>query len=70
MASSVSLRRNHRDRRQAQRSHRTPEFDQHLSIFLRFSVPTPAQVSSLNRVFEGVEGIDILQVAALALALF
>ncbi len=63
MAAGFPLRRNHRNRRQAQRSYRTfasvkPSVKVPLHLMNRRSI----QVSSLNRVFEGVEGIDILQV--------
>ena len=73
MAASFPFRCDYRNRRQTQRSHRTtPRADFFalplvllpLLLLLCFSPPPffcLTQVSSLNRVFEGVEGIDILQ---------
>ena len=61
MALSFSLRRDYRNRRQAERSYCT------LGILLSTLTSHNSrlfQVSALNRVFEGVEGIDILQVSA------
>jgi hypothetical protein len=61
MALSFSLRRDNRNRRQAERSYCT--LDILLSILTSHNSRL-SQVSALNRVFEGVEGIDILQVSA------
>ncbi len=61
MALSFSLRRDYRNGRQAERSYCTSGIL--LSIFTSHNSRL-SQVSALNRVFEGVEGIDILQVSA------
>ena len=60
MALSFSLRRDYRNRRQAERSYCTSGI---LRSTLTFHNSRLSQVSALNRVFEGVEGIDILQVS-------
>jgi hypothetical protein len=79
MAASFPFRCDYRNRRQTQRSHRTTPRAAFsplplllLLLLLCFSPPQISclpQVSSLNRVFEGVEGIDILQARAPALCI-
>ncbi len=76
MAASIPFRCDYRNRRETQRSHcmtpRAAFSALPLLLLLIFSSSASQifclpQVSSLNRVFEGVEGIDILQARSPAL---